>query len=265
VTRKRWGLVAATAVLGLALGATAVVVWQHVRPRLPTVALVTPTLDQAIALVVKAAGDDAAVTVSAFVPITGCEKTFLAKGSRYTRTADLYTNPGEEGTVVGLVAAALPASEHPVLSTRSASGTASLTADLGDGVRLQVVQVGDGWLAATAETDCRGADPAAPAAQTGSAVTQPVTALLAALGTAPTGFHSDLVTCGHGAITTLDTASQPTNTDNLAARLAPLIPPSAQRFSSPSNRVAWRQGNVSTVVASSDDGTQITVQRTTSC
>jgi hypothetical protein len=267
MTRKRWITVAAvTAVVGVALGATAVVVWQHVRPRLPTLAAAEPALDRAIATTVTAAGTDAAVTVSGLVQTTSCQHTFLAKGSRFTRTANLYTDPGGENTVIDDVAAALPAGEHPVRGTPSPSGVSGLTADLGDGITLQVIAIGDGWLAATAETDCRSGeltpDPTGP--QPASLV-DPVTQLLAALGTRPSGFHAETVACARGRITTLDSASVATTTANLASRLATVVPAGARQFQSTSNRLAWRQGTVSTIVASSDDGTQITVQRTTGC
>jgi hypothetical protein len=262
VNRYRWAVAAGLAV-AVAVGAAGFVGWQHLRPRLPTLASATAALDRAVVEVIQAAGDNAADTVSPLVPTTSCEKTFLAKGSRYTRTADLYTDPGAEGYVLGLIAAVLPAA---VRGLPTPAGVAGLTADLGNGLRLQVLPVGAGWLAATAETDCRSGDPApARTATVTTADSQPVTALLAELGTAPTGFHEDAVSCGRGQVTTLDTASQPTVTDNLAGRLGALIPASARRFRSSANRVVWRVGGVSTVVASSDDGTQITVQRTVTC
>jgi hypothetical protein len=258
--------VAVTAVLGVTLGATAFVVWQHVRPRLPALTAVAPALDRAIATVVTAAGDDAAVTVSGLVPVTSCEHTSLAKGSRFTRTANLYTDPGGEDAVIDHVAAALPPSEHPVRGAPSPSGISGLTADLGSGITLQVIAVGDGWLAATAETDCRtGAADPPPAGPQPASLVDPVTQLLASLGTRATGFHSETVTCTHGHITTLDAASASTVTGNLPTRLAAVVPAGARQFRSTANRLAWRLGGVSTIVAASDDGTEIDVQRTTAC
>jgi hypothetical protein len=266
MTRKRWVAVAVTAVLGLTLGATAFVVWQHVRPRLPALSAAAPALDRAIATVVNAAGDDAAVTVSGLVPVTSCEHTPLAKGSRFTRTANLYTDPGGEDAVIDHVAAALPPSEHPVRSAPSPSGVSGLTATLGGGITLQVIAIGDGWLAATAETDCRtGAADPPPAGPQPASLVDPVTQILIGLGTQPTGFHSETVACARGHITTLDTASAATSTGNLATRLAKVVPPGARQFASTSNRLAWRVGGVSTIVAASDDGTEIDVQRTTGC
>jgi hypothetical protein len=264
--RNQWLVVAVAAMVGVILGGAAAVTWQHVRPRLPTLAAATATLDQAIALAVAGAGDSAAVTVSGLVPSLSCQKTFLAKGSRYVRTANLFTDPGREDAVIDRIASALPANEHAVRSTRTPVGGSSLSADLGDGIHLQVLPIGAGWLAATAKTDCRTGDQPQPTATPdATAGTGPVTQLLTELGATPAGFHTDTVACPSGRIITLDAISQPTTTDNLPSRLAAFVPPGARQFSSPSNRVAWRDHNTSTIVASSDDGTQITVQRTITC
>ncbi len=264
--RSRWrGLVAAL-LAGVVLGAVFVVVWQHVRPRLPTIAAATSTLDQAIAAVIAAAGNDAAVAVTGLVPSASCQKRFLAKGSLYTRTADLYTEAGREGDVIDRIAAALPATEHPVRTTHPPAGPSSLTADLRDGIRLQVLPVSAGWLAATARTDCRTGTQSQPTAPPDAATgIGRITQLLVALGTTPAGFHTDTVACSAGRIITLDAISQPTTTDKVPRRLAKVVPATARQFTSTSNRLAWRDQNTSMIVAASDDGTHITVQRTTSC
>ena len=190
---RRHVIVAAVLASLLSAGAVALV-WQYARPRLPTLAAATPTLDGAIALVVAAAGDNAAVAVSGLVPSSSCQHTFLAKGSRYTRTADLYTDPGEENAIIDSIAGALPATEHPVRSSDRAAGRESLTADLGDGIQLQVLAVGAGWLAATAIADCRTGGQAQPTPATDvAALTAPVTGLLSHLGTTLAGFHTDAV------------------------------------------------------------------------
>src|SRR5690242_5678330 len=171
---RRHIIVAAVLASVLYAGAAALV-WQYARPRLPTLAAATPTLDQAIALVVAAAGGNAAVAVSGLVPSSSCQHTFLAKGSRYTRTADLYTDPGGENTVIDSIAAALPAAEHPVRTGEKSVGRESLTADLGDVMQLQVVPVGAAWLAATAITGCRTGGQAQPTRATDTAaLTAPV-------------------------------------------------------------------------------------------
>jgi hypothetical protein len=267
MSRRRWLLVAVSAVLALAVQATvAGLVWQHTRPRLPAVAAVTPALDQAIAEVVTAAGDSAAVAVTGIVAYTSCQNTFLAKGSRFNRGADLYTDPGAEDTLIGRIAAALPATQHPQRGAPSGGGAAPLTADLGGDVHLRVSQLGQGWTVATAETGCRAAghpQPAAttPPAETATALTQ----LLAGLGTTPTTWQVQTVACPTGAITTLVTISPATDTDNLPTRLATLAPPGVRQYPSQSNRLAWRDHTASTIVAASDDGTHITAQHTTTC
>jgi hypothetical protein len=265
--RNQLVLVVAAAVLtGAVLGGASIVVWQRVRPRLPTLATATPTLDQAIAGVVAAVGDDAAVAVTGLVPSVSCTKTPLAKGSVYTRTADLYTDTGQEDTVIDRIAAGLPAGEDPQRKTHGPGGTSSLTADLGGGIHLQILSISPGWLAATATTDCRSGGQTQPVAGADpTPETGPITQLLGELGATPAGLHADAVNCLSGRIVTLDAISQPTDTANLPGRLVRFMPAGARQFSTTSNRVAWRDQNVSTIVASSDDGTQITVQRTTAC
>jgi hypothetical protein len=267
VSRRTWWLVAVSVALALAIDATiAATVWQHTRPRLPALTAVAPTLDEAIAAVVTAAGDSAAVTVAGMVATTSCQRTFLAKGNRFNRAADLYTDPGAEDTLIGRIAAALPAGEHPQRGTRIGGGAASLTADLGGDVHLRVSQLGAGWVVATAETGCRTADRPQPARTTPPAdAATAITALLATLGATPTTWQVDTVTCPAGAITTVNTISQPTSTGNLRTRLAGAAPTTARQFTSDANRLAWRDGATSVVVAASDDGTHITAQRTTAC
>jgi hypothetical protein len=264
--RGRW-LIAAAAVLALALQAgLGVLVWQHTRPRLPALAAVTPVMDRAIASVVAAAGDTAAVAVGDLVPSAACQNTPLAKGSRYVRTADLYTSPGGEDALIGRIAAALPSTEHPARGSRIGAGAAPLSADLGGGVQLQVSEIDQGWVAASAKTGCRDAGRSRPAAGTPpAAVAAAVTGLLAALGTAPASWHTDAVACPTGRIVTVDALSRPTGSGNLPSRLTAQVPAGASRFSSVSNRLAWRTPTGSVIVAASDDGTHITVQQTTTC
>jgi hypothetical protein len=257
--RRRWRLVvAATAVAGVVLGAAAIVAWQHLRPRLASVSTATSTLDGAIATVVTAVGDSAAVAVTGLVPVQGCQQGMLAKGSRYTRTADLYTDPGSESVVIDRVAAALPATD------RAQRAGQNLTADLGSGIHLQLIPVGAGWLAATAETDCRATSVPSQAVNVSDQLSQPATQLLERLGAVVAVVHADTVACGAGRITTVDVASRPTATDNLPKRLEGLLPPGARTFQSSANRLAWRDPTDSMIVAASDDGTQITIQRTVS-
>ena len=192
-------------------------------------------------------------------------RRFWPRAALYTRTADLYTDLGRENAVVDRIAAALPAAERPQWTTRTPAGISSLTADLGDGQHLQVLPVSAGWLAATATTDCRTGGQPLPAGADSTPETGPIVQLLRALGVAPAAFHTDSVACPSGRIVTLDAISQPTTTDNLRQRLTTFVPAGARRFDSTSNRFAWRDQNTSMIAAASDDGTQITVQRTTTC
>jgi hypothetical protein len=255
VTRRWW--FAALALLVL-IGIGGVVTWRRLHPHRADVASAVPRLDHAIAGVVAATGDTAAVTVSGIVPTTACNG-----GSVYTQTADLYDDPGAEGALIDRIAAALPASMHPSRTTALGGGAASLDADLGDGSKLEVIQLDKGWVVATATSDCRSGSQSltSPVAAPDPAVA----AALSALGTAPTGWHSDRVACASGQIVTVSTASGPMSLDDLPARLAKLPPAGAIVFTSPSDRLSWRVGNVSTVIAAADSGTHVTAQTTTGC
>jgi hypothetical protein len=268
MSRRGWLLAVVSAVVALAVQVTIVgLVWQHTRPRLPALAAVAPTLEQVIAAVVTAAGDSAAVAVNGVVGYTSCQHTFLARGTRFNRSADLYTAPGAEDPLIRRVAEHLPASEHPQRSAPVGGGAAALTADIGGEVHLRVSQLGSGWIEAVAETGCRTAgrqpQPALTIPPTDAATA--ITGLLAVLGTAPTTWRIDTVACPAGAITTVNTISQTTNTDHLRTRLSRAVPATARQFASDANRLAWRDGSTSVIVAASDDGTHITAQRTTTC
>ncbi len=264
MSRGKWWLVALAALVAVVVQIGAgVLVWQHTRPRLPALAPVTATLDRAIATVVAAVGDSAAVALTGLVPTAACERSFLAKGHVYTRTADLYTDSDQEGAVITAIAGALPGDEHP--QAGSGAGAPLLSAQLGGGIHLEVTEIDQGWIAATALTDCRTGAPAPDSTATPATATSSVSWLLAALGTAPAGWHADAVACPSGRSVTVDAISQPTDTDSLPARFGVLVPVGARRFNSPANRLAWRDNDSSTIVAASDDGTHITVQQTTSC
>ncbi len=266
MSRRTWTLVAVAATVAVAVQAGVLAgAWLRYRPRLPRLAAAVATLDAAITEVVAATGDTAAVAVTDLVPSASCQDTALAKGSRYTRTADLYTTPGAEDALVDRVDAALPAGDHPHRTARVGGGVAPLDADLGGDIQLRVTQLGQGWLAATAETGCRAAGrlPSAPAPPADG--TRAIATMLAGLGTAPAGWHTDAVACGTGRMVTVDAISESTTTGDLPTRVAALVPPAAHRFASPANRLAWRDGSTSVIVAASDDGTHITVQRTVTC
>jgi len=265
-TRVRW-LVAVAVVLTLSVEAlVGNALWDATRPRLPALAAVASLLDKGIADIVVASGDRAAVAVTGVVAYTACRKTLLAKGSRFNRAADLYTDPGTEDALIGTVVKRLPAADRAGRSAPVGGGPAPMTADLGDGVRLRLSRLGNGWLEAVAETDCRSGQP--PAEPTTGA--QPpgkgtVDHVLAGLGTTVDTWHADTIGCPGGPLTTVSAISRVADTDNLPQRVAGLVPPTAHVFASPSNRLAWRDSTGSTIVAASDDGMHVTVEHTTPC
>ncbi len=264
MSRRRWWLVGAVAlVLLVGQAGAAAAVWRYTRPRLPALAAAVPTLDRAIALVVGAVDGRAAVAIGPLVPLASCANTPLAKGSRVSRTADLYTDPGQEDALIGRIAAALPAEQHARREPPVAGGPPPLTAALGTGLSLHVTRLGNGWVAAIAETDCRNPGRPAPSVTTAPAkASAEVTQVLAALGTTPTTWRADTVACAGGAIVTVATISAETGADNLRNRLAGAVPAGARRFVSDANRLAWRDGTTSVIVAASDDGRHVTVQDT---
>jgi hypothetical protein len=258
-------LVALATVLIVAVQASALAaVWLGLRPRLPPLSAVAPLLDRAIASTVTAVGDRAAITISSIVPYTACRDTFLATGSRFNRVADLYTDPGQEDTLIGYVTTHLPGSDHARRTPPVGGGAPPMTADIGAGVHLHLTQLGDGWLEAVAETDCR-AGHGPPPGTDATATPATIDHLLAAVGTTLDAWHTDSIACPGGRLTTLSAISHTVNTDNLPQRLAALVPANAHPFASQANRLAWRDPTGSTVVAASDDGMHITVQHTNTC
>jgi hypothetical protein len=141
-----------------------------------------------------------------------------------------------------------------------------LTAQVGGSVTLTVAQLGAGWVAATAQSDCRTVAAASSApAPTGSAEAA-IAALLASLGTGVDSLHATTLPCTDGGQTvTWSALSKSTDSSGLPGRVAPSLRASARRFASPSNRLPWRDGHTSVIVAASDDGTHVTVQYTVDC
>jgi hypothetical protein len=133
-------------------------------------------------------------------------------------------------------------------------------------VHLSVRQLGYGWLTATAATGCTTGPPGALTATAGPGEPElgAVTDLLTRLGTRPATIHKIDLTCPTGQTTTIAAVSQPTNTGNVADRAAAVVTGRREYTYGP-DKIAYRDGPVSTIVAVSDDGTAITVRRTTSC
>jgi hypothetical protein len=78
------------------------------------------------------------------------------------------------------------------------------------------------------------------------------------------GFNTASVPCAGGQIVTVAGLSGSADSGRLSERVP--VPPYARVFVvAASNRVAYRDGAVSVVVDASDDGTAVTVRRTTTC
>lgn len=266
-TRRRllvWGLSALLVVAVLVVGGAAW--WRWDDSRQPVVRDAIGAMTSAVAAVVVAAGSDAAVAVSAVVPSTSCMLNLLTTGSQFTAAADLYTDPGTEDTVITTIAQRLPAG-YAARRGPATAGVRPLEADVTGGVLLSVRKVSVGWLTITARSGCsRGTAPAATQPPAGSSATAAITSAFGTLGTTPASFSQVSVPCATGRLTTVSALSAPADSSHLTDRLLPSVPATAHVFSaSGSNRLVYRIGQVSTVIAASDDGTTITAQQTTGC
>jgi hypothetical protein len=246
----------------LIYAAVAVTTWHVGRPRLPALAAVQAGVDETIVTVAGAGGGSVAVEVGSLTAAATCDRLLVARGFRFTRTADIYTDPGAENAVIGRIAAAIGQPAPSAGSPSPGPSRANQLTVTTNGVTLSVAPIAEGWLAATAQTGCRAG--AAPDQARPDQPPEAIATLLTRLGTGAAGWHREAIRCpGGGQLTVEDAISEPTDTGSLAQRLA--VPPTARLIVSPANRVIWREGAVSTVVAASDDGTRITVQRTTVC
>jgi hypothetical protein len=81
---------------------------------------------------------------------------------------------------------------------------------------------------------------------------------------AATWNHRQL-TCLAGTLTTTVAISAPADSDDLPARLAEAVPAGSRQYLGGGDRLAYRQGATSVVVAPTDDGTAVTVRYTTGC
>jgi hypothetical protein len=259
------GVVALAIALPVAIGLTirhAGAPERNAGPSAPPLAAVSADQDRAVAAVLSAVGDRAAVAVTSAVPVRACAAG-NAHGSVYARSADLYVDPGGEDALIGAVGAALPSEYRQKRGTATGSAAAPLSAEVGGAVTLTVAQLGQGWVRATAQSDCRTS--ASPSTVGGSAPPQ-IAALLATLGSAPDSVHATALPCPNGGQTvTWAALSGTADSARIQQRLAPTLPASARKFVSPSNRLPWRDGHTSIVVAASDDGTHVTVQYTMDC
>ena len=220
--------------------------WRWDTARQPTVGDAVAVMDRAVADAVVAAGPEAAVAVSSVVRSAVCRINAFRQGGVFTANADLYTDPGGEDRLITVM---------------------PLQADVAGGIQLSVRKLSEGWLSISARTGCSLGTAASPAPPPpGEAGASGITALFARLGTRAASFSQHRLECSDGAIVTVAAVSQPADSSRLNDRLAASVPKSAHRFASgESNRVAYRDGPVSVIVAATDDGTAITSQYTTSC
>lgn len=239
--------------------------WRWDTRRRPHVGPVVAVMNRAVADVVTAAGDGAAVAVSPIVRSSTCDLGPFRKGGVFTAKADLYVDPGAEDALISSVASRLPAS-YGVSRGPAIGGIRPLRADAGQSVAVAVARISPGWLEVTVRSACSlGSATQPPAATSGPAVTA-LTGLLGQLGTTPASVTEDQIACASGDIVTVSAVSRAADTSNLASRLNAVVPAGAHRFESgESNRVVYRLGNVAVIIAASDDGTAVTSQYTTVC
>ena len=236
--------------------------WRWDTARQPTVHSDLPVLDELISAAVTAAGDEPPVALSGVFRGAVCDLGPLRDGGRFTRSADFYTDPGGEAELIDRVAAGLPAGYQPRRGTPAGQAPAPLTATAGTGVTLTVSRISPGWVVARARTGCTTGD--APADPTADVATGAVPNLLAALGARAAEARERRLGCP-GGLRTVAVVTAPTDAAGLAARLAGRLPGGARAIGTSSNRVAYRDGRTSTIVAASDDNTAITLQHTTPC
>jgi hypothetical protein len=262
---RTWILIAAatlTATTVLVVAGRAV--WQADRNRQPHVGDSIAAMDAAVAATITAAGDQAAVAVTSMVRSKTCRVgTLHHDGGEYTRAADLFTDPATDATLLTRIVGGL-ANQYNMQQT---GGTQLLNADIGNGVHLQVARLGEGWHRVQAVTDCvigpAPTDPS-PTPLTGPAA-QTINALLSQLDTSAAETHIDTLRCARGGMSTTAAISEPTNFADLANRLQPSVPAGAHVFPTTSNRLAYRDGPVSVIVAVADDNPQATIQYTLPC
>jgi hypothetical protein len=243
--------------------------WRWDTARQPTVGDAVATLDRGVADVLVAAGPDAAVAVGGVVRSSVCRINALRTGGVFTASADLYTDLGGEDSLITAIAQRLSGA-YAVRRGVAVSGVRPLEADVAGRVQLSVRKLSEGWLGVTARTACSlgSAAPQATAAAgaAGAAAVAGLTALFARLGTRAASVSEHRLDCAGGAIVTVTAVSAPVDTARLSERLTTAVPAGARRFASgTSNRVVYRDGDVSVIVAASDDGTAVTSQYTTTC
>jgi hypothetical protein len=256
------GLAAVVVAVGAGAGT---VWWRWDTDRQPHVDEVVADMNAAMADVVVAAGPDAAVAVSPVVRSSEC-RVGLHRGGIFSARADLYTDPGREDALITTISRRLPGS-YAAGRGPAVAGVRALQAGRGRTVTVSVRRLSPGWLSVAARSGCSLGDAAKPAAVTGAtAATGALATLLGKLGTRPATLTEQSVRCTSGDIVTVSALSEPVDSGGLGGRVPGIVPAGAHEFASgESNRIAYRDGAVSVVIAASDDGTAVTAQYTAVC
>ena len=265
-TRRVWVILAAVVAVSVVAAGAGAVWWRWDTGRQPQVADVVAGMTTAVADTVVAAGPEVAVAVSPVVRSAECRLGAFRTGGVFTAKADLYTDPGGEDALITGIEQRLPG-RYVVSRGPAVAGVRALRAETGGAATLAVRRLSPGWLTVTARSGCSLGTAAGPSAPAGSgAGVTAVTDLLGRLGTRPAGIVESRLRCGTGDISTVSATSQAVDSGNLKQRLADVVPETARLFrAGQSNRVAYRDGSVSVMVAASDDGTAISAQHTTTC
>ncbi len=266
--RRRRLVIAAAVVVVLTAGAvlSGVVWWRWDTSRQPQVNDVVSVMRRAVADTVVAAGQDAAVAAGGVVRSAVCRLGLFREGGVFTASADLYTDPGAEDDLITRIEQRMSAA-YPVTRGPAAVGVRPLQVDTGSSVTVSVRRLSAGWLSVTARSRCSlGAEATSTDTSTGTTGRAALAELLGRLGSRPATWREHRLPCRDADLVTVSAVSAPTDTGNLQARLTDAIPSGAEPFASgEANRVAYRDGAVSIVVAAVDDGTAVTVQHTISC
>jgi hypothetical protein len=156
--RGRRILLAVAAVWGLVLATTGI--WyslhgRHTARDQTTIAQAQPTVDQAIAAVVRAAGASAVPAVFGFDKVSDCKVTPIRSGAKYQRVLWLYVPVDAEPALLDRVAAGLPAGYHAKAAHSPGNALHTLTADAGNYVAVNGSVPGPGLVSVKAETGCR--------------------------------------------------------------------------------------------------------------
>ncbi|WP_433797176.1 hypothetical protein [Actinoplanes sp. CA-252034] len=276
---KKWWLVAAGVTVLLVVAGF--VWWRWDGTRQPRVEDVVAGMNTAVADAVTAAGQDVAVTVSPVVAAAECPLGLLRTGRVFTGKADLYTDPGGEETLIDTIEQRL-AGRYAVRRGTAVAGVRTLEADVGT-IRLSARRLSPGWLAVTARSGCSlgtagsgapgSAAPgssapgsAAPGSGSPASGVDAVNGLLTVVGARAAAVTEQHLRCPSGDMVTVSAVSEPVEAGRLAERFLGTIPAGARTFSAAgANRVAYRDGAVSVVIAASDDGAAVTAQHTVSC